>query len=99
MEFDVADPVSVELLNMDIHLWNHSRELNPDVVPDLTRARLARKDLYAANLTGVDHRGASLLYSSLSQLESAILQSARGSEAQPEAGGDLGKSVAGVVRE
>jgi TIR domain/Pentapeptide repeats (8 copies) len=55
----MADEEQVALFKQGWEVWNAWREANPDVVPtlsgaDLARANLTGADLYGANLTGAD---------------------------------------------
>jgi len=68
----------LKIINQGVAAWNRYRQENPDVVPDLSGARIRRKNLGGINLRGADLSGASLPGARLkgANLEGADLSSA-----------------------
>ncbi|MBW8017082.1 MAG: hypothetical protein FVQ82_12925 [Planctomycetes bacterium] len=62
----MANPKHVEKLRQGVKAWNKWRKENPDITPDLSRAKLIGADLRKVNLSGVNLSGVNLSNSDLS---------------------------------
>ncbi len=56
----MANQVHLDILLQGVTVWNHWREQNPEISPDLSRANLAGMVLPGANLAGANLQGANL---------------------------------------
>ena len=56
----MANQLHLDTLRQGVEVWNHWREQNPEVFPDLSRADLRGMVLRGANLAGVNLQGANL---------------------------------------
>ena len=66
----MANPEHLKILEQGVEVWNHWRQKNPDIKPELRQV-----DLYGADFTGVDLRAADLTHADLrtAKLEAANL--------------------------
>ena len=66
---DMANPEHLEILKQGVEAWNKWRADNPDVIPDLSEAKLPGANLFDVNLSGAELSSANLTGADLSEAD------------------------------
>lgn len=59
------DKAHLRVLQEGVIAWNTWREMNPDIIPDLSGADLSKMDLRGINFSSANLSGANLSYANL----------------------------------